>query len=369
MTGATKQFDLIVVGGSFAGYVAAKRAAARGLSVAVLDKKKEPGAHVHTTGILVREAAEELAVPRELVRKIEGVRLYAPNLKHVDLASPGYYFLATNTPDLLRWLAAEAEQAGATLYPGTAFETATRTDGGFEIPKPRIAGRYLLGADGARSTVAEWAGLGRNTRFLVGLEMELDRVPGLDPRFLHTFLDSNIAPGYIGWLVPGAGVVQLGLACKRADKPNLTAFVEKVSTLFDVTGGNVVERRSGVIPVGGVVRPAAAERLLLVGDAAGMVSPMTAGGIYTAFHFGKRAADTIADFLAGEAPDPATFLTREYPRFRVKSAMRRMLDLGPPNWLLNLGVGTRPMQALAKLVFFHTKGLKSKEAWKDVVRG
>ena len=52
-------------------------------------------------------------LPPRLVRRITGVRLYAPNLHFVDLAAPGYYFLATDTPNTLRWLAAQAGNAGA----------------------------------------------------------------------------------------------------------------------------------------------------------------------------------------------------------------------------------------------------------------
>lgn len=369
----TDRTDLIVVGASFAGLVAAKRAAERGLSVTVLERKVEPGAHVHTTGILVKEAWDALSkhydVPGSVVRPVPGVRLYAPNLKHIDLASEGYAFYATATPDFLRWLAGEATAAGVDLRCDTRFEAAERTSDGFRLPDLGLEGRYILGADGAKSRVAEAFGLGVNRRFLVGLEVEYRGVEGLDDRFLHTFLDSKIAPGYIGWVVPGAGVTQVGLACKRADKPNLARFEARVRDLFDFSKAEVVERRSGVIPCGGVIRPASAPGVLLVGDSAGMVSPMTAGGIFTAFDYGRRAADAIANHLEAGAPDPAATLPRTYPKFRIKKLLRRTLDLGPPNWFLNAAVGTRPMQALARLVYFHTKGLSSKKAWQEMARG
>jgi flavin-dependent dehydrogenase len=370
-------YDLIVVGASFAGLVAARQAALRGLSVLVLERKAEPGAHVHTTGILVREAAEELQgqmpVPDALVRAVPGVRLYAPNLTHTDLTSRGYAFYTTDTAGLLRHLAAEAEAAGATIRYGVPFEGAARGPDTIEIPGAGARGRYLLGADGAKSRVAEAFGLGVNRRFLVGLEVEYAGLEAVDPRFLHTFLDSRIAPGYIGWVAPGVGVTQVGLAAKRADRPNLARFQERIRDLFDFTGAEIVERRSGVIPCGGtlgrVALPASdGAGVLLVGDAAGMVSPATAGGIFTAFHWGRRAADAIADWMAGAAPDPALMLPRAYPRFRVKGLLRRALDIGPPNWLLNLATGTPPMRAVARLVYFHTKGIGTKDAWRDMVR-
>lgn len=375
--------DLIVVGASFAGLVAAREAASRGLTVLVLEKKREPGAQVHTTGILVKEAAAELAdgmdVPDHLLRAVPGVRLYAPNLKHTDLTSPGYAFYTTDTAGLLRQLASEAEAAGAEVRCGTTFDSGRQEDGLVHLPDLDLRARFLLGADGARSRVAEAFGLSTNRRFLVGLEVEYTGLGGVDPGYLHTFLDSRMAPGYIGWVAPGVGrsgqdITQVGLAAKRADKPNLARFEARIREVFDFSAAEVAERRSGVIPCGGTLRRVAAPgsdgggSVLLVGDAAGMVSPATAGGIYTAFFWGREAGARIAEFLDGRAPDPALTLPAEYPRFRMKGMLRRALDVGPPNWLLNLTVGTAPMRAFARLVYFHTKGLKSKAAWRDMVR-
>lgn len=370
----TERYDLAIVGASFAGLTAATTAARRGLKVAVIEKKAEPGATVHTTGILVKEAAESWPAPAHLTRRVAGVRLYAPSLRSIDLASPGYEFLATDTPGLFRWLAAGAQTAGAHLYLGTAFTGAQRENGQFRIESPAIAARYLIGADGARSTVAQCFGLGRNRRSLIGLEAEYEGLAGVDGDVLHTFLDSRIAPGYIAWAVPGVGgITQIGLACRRADRPELAAFTEKLRRVFDFSGARLVSRRSGPIPVGGAVRPAWAPGLALIGDAAGLVSPLTAGGIFNAYHFGRRAGELVAAHLdvagGAEAPEPGEILAAEYPRYFWKSLLRRGLDLGPPNWLYELALGTPPMRAFARLVYFHTKGLGSAAAWRAVIRG
>jgi flavin-dependent dehydrogenase len=64
-----------------------------------------------------------------------------------------------------------------------------------------------------------------------------------------------------------------------------------------------------MIPCGGVVSPVAAQRLLLVGDAAGLVSPVTAGGIHTALKHGLAAGHAIADYLNGKNEDPSGWLS------------------------------------------------------------
>ena len=111
------QTDCIVVGASFAGLACASALARTGMRVTVLEKKADPGEKLHTTGIIVKDAIDHVplldGLPRELVHRINGVRLYASNLRYVDLAAPGYYFLATETPNVMRWLAAQAEREKA----------------------------------------------------------------------------------------------------------------------------------------------------------------------------------------------------------------------------------------------------------------
>ncbi|MDX2259364.1 MAG: NAD(P)/FAD-dependent oxidoreductase [Hyphomicrobiaceae bacterium] len=357
-----RSVDLLIVGGSFAGLVAARTAAMRGLSVMVIEAKREVGARVATTGILVKEAAEEIDVPHRLTRRINGVRLYGPSLHHIDLFAPGYFFLTTDTANLLRWLASEAERAGARILTGVRFTGAARAVAGedFEIAGmpdglPRRA-RYILGADGARSAVAKAFGLGRNTAFLTGIEAEYENLAGIDPRFLHCFLDSRIAPGYLGWVAPGPAVTQVGLAVTGGAPARLDRFLARTAGLFGYGNARLVERRAGRIPAGGLVRPWASPGVMLIGDAAGMVSPATGGGIRLAFHFGKRAGHAIADHLQALGPSPDIALAPSLPAFNVKRAMRALLDVPLPNVALDAALRTAPMRWLATRVYFHRRG-------------
>ena len=214
--------DLAVVGAGFAGLACARAAAARGLDTVVLDRKDDPGARPHTTGLLVKEVADALDPPAALTRRIARIRLYAPSLRHVDLASPGYYFLATDTAGLLRWLAASAREAGARLRFSSPVRSIARRRSRFTLAG--VAARFVAGADGRRSRVAGAAGLGRNASFLTGVEAEVEGARGIDPRCLHCFLDSRLAPGYLAWVVPGVGGAQVGLACRPPHRPRRSRF-------------------------------------------------------------------------------------------------------------------------------------------------
>lgn len=364
------QHDAIIVGASFAGLAAAHAMARSGLRVTVLEKKADPGARLHTTGILVKDAIDQVALldrlPAALVRRVPGVRLYAPNLRHVDLDAPGYYFLATDTPNLMRWLAAEAQSAGATIRCGSTFTSADRAPGGFEVADIGHT-RFLIGADGPRSRVAQVLNLGRSTRFLTGIEYEYTGATLAAPDRLHCFIDGELARGYIGWAVAGVEGVQAGLAQREGSTPfrpgeAMQAFLDKIAPVIDLRDRKPDSIRAGLIPCGGVVSPSAAPRALLVGDAAGMVSPLTAGGIHAALKHGLAAGHAVADFLEGRAADPAGWFVDTYPRYRTKRLLRLLFDHFQSDAAFNLLLASSPMRMAASIIYFHQRGVFSPPA-------
>ena len=82
---------------------------------------------------------------------------------------------------------------------------------------------------------------------------------------------------------------------------------------------------------------------------------MTGGGIRLAFRYGRRAASLIADRLLNGGALPETALAREIPRFRLKWGLRQVLDLAPPNALIDLALATAPMRRVAERLYFHRR--------------
>lgn len=348
----TESHDLVVVGAGFAGLACARRAAKRGLSVVVLDRKSEPGECVHTTGILVKEAWEEWAVPARLVRRITRVRVYAPSHRFVEFSRGSYFFMATDTAPLMRHLVDEARRSGAQVRFGERFRGVAAKGDPLTLEESGVACRFLVGADGARSMVAESFGLDRNRRFLKGVEWEFEPLSSAGD-CLHCFIDPQHAPGYIGWTVPGVATTQVGLAVhchRRADMP---AFIDRIDTLFGMSGRQVLQKRGGVIPIGGRLRRFHGNRVLLIGDSAGMVSPLTAGGIRNAYRFGRLAGDAIADYLRAGGPHPGKVIREAYPRNGLKQAARWGYDHLPVARALEAGLLTWGLfRKLAEGVFF-----------------
>jgi digeranylgeranylglycerophospholipid reductase len=377
LTGETMDSDCVIVGASFAGLACAIALASAGWRVTVLEKKADTGEKLHTTGIIVKDAIDQIALldrlPAQFVRRVTGVRLYAPNLQHIDLSAPGYYFLTTDTPEVMRWFAERAQEAGARIRCRALFRNADRLQSGFDLGEFGTT-RYLVGADGPNSAVAKVLGLGRSSQFLFGLEHEYAQIELAEPDKLHCFVDRRLAPGYIAWIAAAPGGLQVGLA-RRAHHRRppavqaMGAFLDKIVPILDLREARPASVRAGMIPCGGVVQPVAAPRVLLTGDAAGMVSPVTAGGIHNALKHGLAAGHAIGDYLSGKREDPGTWFVNSYPRFRVKRALRFLFDTLQSDVMFNLLLRTRPIRAAASVVYFHHKGVFDPQSRQADLRG
>lgn len=358
--------QLVVIGAGFAGLACARAAAQRGVETTVLEAQPEPGHRVRTTGVLVKEAADAWAIPRSLTRKIHGVRLYSPSLDWVDLERSGTYFLATETADLLAWWAREAARHGVEICWDEPFSGSQDvSDGTTWLLGQGFGCEFLIGADGARSTVARDRGLDANQELLVGFELECVGVGGVAEDRIHVFLDSDLAPGFIAWIVPGTSCYQVGLACRHPQRPDPERLIAALSRRFDTRRMTVLGHRCGWIPIGGPLRRIGDERSLLVGDAAGWVSPLTAGGIHTAIEWGRLAGIAVADYLVDGGPLPHQALRRSLPSFRCKRWLRWGIDLDLPNPLYDRILATPLMRQLARLIFFHHRGVMSRDAWRE----
>ena len=354
--------DVVIVGASFAGTACALAAAQRGLRVVVLERKRDPGEKLHTTGIIVKEAAEQTLLnqlPPAMTRRIEQVRLYAPSLRQVALAAPGYYFLTTDTPAVMRWLAEQLRAHGVDLRLECAFTDAQPVDGGWRVEGVGTT-RYLVGADGARSRVARRCGLGEVRQFLYGVEYDFPGAQLAEPGALHCFISKRYAPGYIGWIAQSPTGIQAGLALRHdpanARVPDIDGFLLRVGH----AGGlprhlRAGSTRAGLIPCSGPVFDMARDGVILVGDAAGIVSPVTAGGIHSAWEHGWAVGRALAARLRDGGPAPEQVAVDAAPRFRAKRALRWAYDRLQFDWPFDLLLYSPPLRWAAEQVYFHKR--------------
>ncbi len=315
--------DIAVIGAGLAGLRCARLFAARGLRVAILDRKSSIAAPVHTTGIFVRKTWEDFPLPEEqLGPAIRDVVLYSPSRRALPLRARQDEFRIGRMSWLYLQMLEQCTSAGVQWIPDARVTSCESTVITFlrHGREERIAARFIVGADGARSTIAQHLGLDRNREMLVGLEEIIPPV-SREP-VLHCFLDPRLAPGYIGWIANDGEEAHIGVAGRPArwDAPSaLRRFRETAP--FRI--GHAIERRGGLIPVGGMLRRIACERGLLVGDAAGAVSPLTAGGLDGAMRLSTFAVDVIAAYL--ESGDREILRQYSGDRFRARFVTRRWM--------------------------------------------
>jgi flavin-dependent dehydrogenase len=202
--------------------------------------------------------------------------------------------------------------------------------------------RYVVGADGAKSQIGAALGLDSNREWIVGVEEVLEGVPLAGPPRFHCFLDPRLAPGYLAWIVHDGEQMHLGVGGDPSRFDPLKALHEfqcSVGGLIDLSNAKLIERRGGRIPVGGVLRRIANEQGLLVGDAAGAVSPLTAGGLDPCMRLSAYAARVIGDYL--ETEDSTAFSAYSGELFRARFVsrlwMRRMIAAVRSPALIELG--------------------------------
>jgi flavin-dependent dehydrogenase len=148
--------------------------------------------------------------------------------------------------------------------------------------------------------VARELGLGVNRRFLVGAELVHPIASGTTAPAFHCVLDPRVAPGYLGWVIDDGRHAHVGIAgYPRAMRSGVRHLLDAFAADAPgrATPAGPVERRGGPIPVGGVLRRLVCPRGLLVGDAAGAVSPLTAGGLDPCLRLSEVAAAVTVGYL------------------------------------------------------------------------
>jgi digeranylgeranylglycerophospholipid reductase len=182
------------------------------------------------------------------------------------------------------------------------------------------------------------------------------------------FLTPELARGYIGWAVPGLGVTQVGIAARRPAVPQLGRFVRRLSEIFDWSEAHPVAYRAGLIPCGGKVRPWSRPGALLLGDAAGTVSPLTGGGIHPAMGSGRAAGIAVAGYLQDGGPDPAGAVRAAVPALPFRQLLRVIYDVMPfPERAVDVLFAVPVFRHLAQTVFFHHRGLLAWDTWHELL--
>lgn len=138
---------------------------------------------------------------------------------------------------------------------------------------------------------------------------------------------------------------------------------------FGGKNSRIIRRRGGFIQCGGTVSPISKHNVCLLGDAADMVSPITAGGIHPAIEVGRMLEIAISDYLQDSGQLPEKEIAKHIPSYLFKNSLRKLFSFfTPPNYLFNFLIANSTFKKSAQLIFFHHRGLLSKKAWDEIIK-
>jgi len=297
--------DVLVVGAGPAGSTVAHRLASRGWTTLVVEEHERVGRPVQCAG-LVSSRALELTGATTMVRTaVRGASVFGPGLGSIAFRAEEPRAFVIDREGLDVFLADKAARAGANFLTGVRFDRRRTPADGREVVQVtelgggerEIRARLVVGADGVASAVARAYRLRRPVEILPAFEAEFPTSPG-DPDTVEVYLGRRFAPGLFGWWIPdGRGGARIGLAADADGTPARRYYerlLEYLERRFSTHFGSPTAYLVSGIPIGDV--PAThGDRVLLVGDAAAQVKPLSGGGIYT----GMRCAGFAADVADG----------------------------------------------------------------------
>jgi geranylgeranyl reductase family protein len=302
-----ERFDVAVVGAGPAGSTAAYRLARAGASVLLADRAGFPRDKPCGGGLTDRAVAQ---IPFDVTPVVEdAVCTFELGLRYerrFERRSASPLILMTQRRRLDAYLAEQAAAAGADFRDGVRVDAIENAEKGVTLTvggSPVTAGA-LIGADGVNGTTARSVGLDGGQDHAVALEGNVPLEALDEERFRgRVLVELGTVPGGYAWVFPKGDHVNVGVGGWLREGPRLRAHLSRVCREYGIPEDRLEETRGYRLPMRHAGSSPATGRTLLVGDAAGLVDPLSGDGMYEAFLSARLATDAVlADELDGYAP-------------------------------------------------------------------
>jgi len=299
-------WDIIIAGGGPAGLICSEKLASYGLNVLVLDDRAEPNMDKPCGGMLTERALREFALDDSILeREIWGVGVAYREGESFTIDYDERVGGNVHRSKLGRYLAQRAISAGAEVRSKERVKKLKVLQDYVELSASEtLQTKMVVGADGANSLIKnllnpteDRSSLGFCVQYLMSMNPE-----SIDERFGRRnefYYGGDVSPFGYAWIFPKRDCVAVGVGALLSKvKENLKTYLENFVKKHPIAskkleGAKVIRFDAALVPLSGLTSKIYSDRIVLLGDAAGTVSPITGEGMYYSMKSGETAAEVI----------------------------------------------------------------------------
>lgn len=305
--------DVVVVGAGPAGSTTARFAAKGGTRVIMIEKRQEIGSPVRCAEGISKPLLEKIDLKldsKDVARQVKGAKIVSPSghvLTISEKQAGNEVGIVLDRVFFDKHLAKLAADAGAEIFLKTSAVGLLKNNGkiaGVKAIGPEgeleIRTKCVVGADGFESQIGRWGGIDTTLSpadITTCFQYRLTNID-IDPDYCE-FTIGSMAPGGYVWIFPkneDTANVGLGIQLKQLKRPGevkaaLDRFISKDRRL---SKGKPLDMVAGAVSICASLDRTVADNLLLVGDSARQIDPITGGGISNGCIAGRMAGETLA---------------------------------------------------------------------------
>ncbi|MBI4167844.1 MAG: NAD(P)/FAD-dependent oxidoreductase [Candidatus Aenigmarchaeota archaeon] len=305
------EYDVIVIGGGSAGLNTAINCSKAGLRVAVIEEHSKIGFPRHCSGLYSTRFLSLMEVKEDFYEhEVFGAKFHSPSGKVIELMRKERVAFVINRELLDDFLGKSAQEFGVNVISNSkVLDFSTDLNGATIITTDgkTLTTKLICGADGSNSFIRRKLGIEAPHKLhgIMAITDEADY-----NNFVDLYFDNKLYPGFFAWKIPRGKTIEYGIAGEVG--PNNVHNFNNFLLKFNVTK---YELSSGMIPFG--FQKSYADRILLVGDAAAQVKPLTGGGVIYGMICASAAANIFKEAIEKNRFDE-NFLSRYQKMWRSR---------------------------------------------------
>jgi geranylgeranyl reductase len=297
------RYDVAVIGGGPSGAVAAAELAKAGISTVLIERNL---ANVKPCGgAIPLGLIEEFQIPDSLVeKKLSKMSVRSPRGRMISMEMPNGYVGMVRRERFDRYLRDCAKESGVEILEALVKEIKAGSNGyTITLSKdlPPVEASYVIGADGANSKTASELGFPPNDLKVIAMQQRFRYCPSLKPYedLVEIWFDEEVSPDFYGWIFPKTDHIAIGTGTEE-HRHNVRQLQQRFVEKIGITEKPYLDEAAKIPmkPRKSFTQP----RAILVGDAAGLVTPANGEGIFFAMRSGKLGGQAMVEHIRKGTP-------------------------------------------------------------------